>query len=185
MPTTTRIFTNTVKTGNLIDHAIKNGRIDIGESSSKPRKGNFSRKKEGEAQALYQQNQPNQSRGYTLYQNYSNYQPYYSASNNQTSTVVPHYTSLNNQTQAIQARISIPNNQLSFSMTNYPSNNKSNNPDLQDQQDLPWSQFRYHIPNCYPGSSKVNCWLMFHSLLWNLYILVGMMPMPVVTIITG
>ena len=29
-------------------------------------------------------------------------------------------------------------------------------PNLQDQQDLPWSQFRYHIPNCCPGSSKVS-----------------------------
>ena len=70
MPTTTGSFANMVKTGNLIDHAIKNGKIDTGESSFKPRKGNFPKKKEGETQALYQQNQPNQSRGYTSYQNH-------------------------------------------------------------------------------------------------------------------
>ena len=56
-----------VKAGNLIDHAIKNGKIDIGESSSKPKRGNFAKKKKGEAQALYQQNQLNQSRRYTSY----------------------------------------------------------------------------------------------------------------------
>ena len=57
MPRATGSFANMVKTGNLIDHAIKNGRIDIGESSSKPKKGNFlKKKKEGETQALYQQN---------------------------------------------------------------------------------------------------------------------------------
>ena len=67
MPTATGSFANMVKAGNLIDHAIKNGKIDTGESSSKPRSGNFLKKKEGEAQALYQQNQPNQSRGYTSY----------------------------------------------------------------------------------------------------------------------
>ena len=51
-------FANMVKAGNLIDHAIKNGGIDIGKSSSKPKRGNFSRKKEREAQTLYQQNNP-------------------------------------------------------------------------------------------------------------------------------
>ena len=56
MPTVIGSFANMVKTGNLIDHGIKNGRIDTGESSSKPRKGNFPKKKEGETQALYQQN---------------------------------------------------------------------------------------------------------------------------------
>ena len=48
-------FINMVKVGNLVDHAIKNGKIDLGESSSKPKKGNFPKKKEGETQALYQQ----------------------------------------------------------------------------------------------------------------------------------
>ena len=108
MPTATGSFANMVKAGNLIDHAIKNGRIDTEESNSKPKRGNFSKKK-GETQALYQQNQPNQSREYTSYQNHSNYQPYYSASSNQTSTAVLHYTSPNNQIQALQARLSIPN----------------------------------------------------------------------------
>ena len=35
MPTAIGSFANMVKAGNLIDHAIKNGRIDIEESSSK------------------------------------------------------------------------------------------------------------------------------------------------------
>ena len=73
MPMATRSFANMVKAGNLIDHAIKNGRIDTGKSSFKPKKGNFPRKKEGETQAVYQQNQPNQFRWYTSYQNHSNY----------------------------------------------------------------------------------------------------------------
>ena len=128
MPTAMGSFTNMVKGSNLIGHAIKNDRIDIGESSSKPKKGNFSKKKEGETQALYKQNQPNQSQGYTLYQNNSNYQLYYSTSSNQTSIVVPHYTSPNNKTQAVQTRLSVPNTQPSSSRTNYPSNNQSDNP---------------------------------------------------------
>ena len=44
--------------------------------------------------------------------------------------MVPQYTPPNNQTQAVQTRLSIPNNQPSFSGTNYPSNNQSNNPRL-------------------------------------------------------
>ena len=47
-----------IMVGNLVDHAIKNGKIDVGESSFKSKeKGNFSRKKEGETQDLYQGNQ--------------------------------------------------------------------------------------------------------------------------------
>ena len=53
MPIATKSFANMVKTGNLIDHAIKNGRSNTEESSSKPKRGNFPRKKEGEAQAMY------------------------------------------------------------------------------------------------------------------------------------
>ena len=49
MPTATGSFANMIKVGNLVDHAFKNGMIDIGESSSKPKRGNFSKKKEGEA----------------------------------------------------------------------------------------------------------------------------------------
>ena len=48
MPIATRSFVNMIKAGNLVDHAIKNDRIDIGESSSKPKKGSFAKKKEGE-----------------------------------------------------------------------------------------------------------------------------------------
>ena len=33
MPTTTESFANMIKVGNLVDHAIKNGRIDMGKSS--------------------------------------------------------------------------------------------------------------------------------------------------------
>ena len=100
-----------VKAGNLIDHVIKNGRIDVEESSSKSkRKGNFPRKKEGETQALFQGYQPNHSQGYTSYQNHSNYQPYYSTSSNQTLTVLPHYTPSSNQTTPIQTHLSTPSN---------------------------------------------------------------------------
>ena len=53
MPTTTGSFANMVKAGNLIDHAIKNGRIDTGENGSRPKKGNFFLKKKGETQAVY------------------------------------------------------------------------------------------------------------------------------------
>ena len=48
MATTTGSFANVVKACNLIDHAIKNDKIDLGENSSKPKRGNFPKKKEGE-----------------------------------------------------------------------------------------------------------------------------------------
>ena len=48
MPAATGSFANMVKAGNLIDHAIKNGKIDTSESNSKPKRSNFLRKKEGE-----------------------------------------------------------------------------------------------------------------------------------------
>ena len=35
MPTATGSFANMIKAGNLVDHAIKNGKIDMGESSSR------------------------------------------------------------------------------------------------------------------------------------------------------
>ena len=82
MHAATGSFANMVKIVNLVDHAIKNDKIDPGESSSKPRKGNLSKKKEGETHAVYQQNPSNQSRGYNSYPNHTNYQPYYSASSN-------------------------------------------------------------------------------------------------------
>ena len=85
------------------------------------------KKRKVKTKPLYQQNQLNQSRGYTSYTNHSNYQPYYSTSSNQTSTVVSHYTSPNNQIQVVQTRLSIPNNQPSSLRTNYPLNNQSNN----------------------------------------------------------
>ena len=53
MPTVIESFTNMVKAGNLIDHSIKNGKINTGESSSKPKRGNFPRKKKGETQVVY------------------------------------------------------------------------------------------------------------------------------------
>ena len=127
MHTVTGSFANIIKARNLVDHAIKNGKIDLRESSSKPKRINFPKKKEGETQALYQQSQPNQSKGYASYQNHSNYQPYYSASSNQASTMAPHFTSPNNQTMAIQARQPAPNSQPSSSRNNYPMNNQANN----------------------------------------------------------
>ena len=54
-----RSFANMINVGNVINHAIKNGKIDLGESSSKPKKDSLPKKKEGEIQALYQQNPPN------------------------------------------------------------------------------------------------------------------------------
>ena len=48
MHAATGSFANMVKTGNLVDHAIKNDKIDLRESSSKPRRGNLPKKKEGE-----------------------------------------------------------------------------------------------------------------------------------------
>ena len=133
MHAATKSFANMVKAGNLVDHAIKNCKIDLGESSSKPKRSNFSRKKEGETQALYQQNSPNQSKRYTSYQNHLNYQPYYSASSNQTFTMVPHYTSPNNQTQAAQARLSTLNNQPGPSRT---TNLPNNQPAILDRENL-------------------------------------------------
>ena len=127
MYTATESFANIIKAGNVIDHAIKNGKIDLRKSSSKPKRGSFPKKKEGETQALYQQNPPNQSRRYVSYQNHSNYQPYYSASSNQASTMAPHFTSPNNQTPTIQARQPVPNSQPSSSRNNYLVNNQANN----------------------------------------------------------
>ena len=59
LPSATRNFADMIMAGNLVDHAFKNGKIDVGESSSKSKgKGNFPRKKKGETQALFQGNQP-------------------------------------------------------------------------------------------------------------------------------
>ena len=45
----TRNFADMIMVGNLVDHAIKNGKIDVRENNSKSkRKGNFARKKEDE-----------------------------------------------------------------------------------------------------------------------------------------
>ena len=50
----TRNFVDMIMAGNLVDHAIKNGKIDIEESSYKFKgKGNFTKKKESETQALF------------------------------------------------------------------------------------------------------------------------------------
>ena len=111
MPTATGSFSSMVKVGNLIDHVIKNDRIDVGEKNSKSKgKGSFPRKKKGETQAFFQGYQANQSQGYTSYQNHSNYQYHYSASSNQTSMVIPHYTPSNNQTTPIQTYLSASSN---------------------------------------------------------------------------
>ena len=52
MYASTGSFANMIKAGNVIDHAIKNGKIDLGESSSRPRRGSFLKKKEGETHAV-------------------------------------------------------------------------------------------------------------------------------------
>ena len=76
---------------NLVDHAIKNSKIKAGESSTKPKRGNFAKKKEGETQALFQGNQSHQSQGYTPYQTHSNYQSHYPSSNNPSSSTQAYY----------------------------------------------------------------------------------------------
>ena len=69
------------------------------------------KKKEGETQALFQKNQPNQSRSYTLYQTHSNYP---SSNHQSSSNYQPNYSSSNNQASSTQ--------------TYHPPNNHSNNP---------------------------------------------------------
>ena len=60
LPSATRSFADMIVVGNLVDHAIKNGKIDVRESCSKSKgKGNFSRKKKSETQVLFQGYQPN------------------------------------------------------------------------------------------------------------------------------
>ena len=52
MPTAMGSFANMIKAGNLVDHAIKNGRIDMGENSSKPKRGSFAKKKKRQNPSL-------------------------------------------------------------------------------------------------------------------------------------
>ena len=54
MYTVTGSFANMIKVGNVIDHANKNDKIGLGESSFKLKRGSLLKKKEGETQALYQ-----------------------------------------------------------------------------------------------------------------------------------
>ena len=54
LPSATKNFANMIMAGNLVDHAIKNKKIDVEESSSKSKgRGNITKKKEGETQALF------------------------------------------------------------------------------------------------------------------------------------
>ena len=46
-------FANMIKVGNVIDHAIKNAKINLRESSSKPKRGSLPKKKKGETHAVY------------------------------------------------------------------------------------------------------------------------------------
>ena len=48
MHAATESFANMVKAENLVDYVIKNDKIELGENSSKPKRGNFPKKKEGE-----------------------------------------------------------------------------------------------------------------------------------------
>ena len=49
----TRNFVDMIMASNLVDHAIKNNKIEADESSTKPKRGNFVKKKEDETQALF------------------------------------------------------------------------------------------------------------------------------------
>ena len=51
-------FTNMFKVKNLVDHAIKNGRIDIGENSSKPKTGIFQRRKQAKPKPYISRTNP-------------------------------------------------------------------------------------------------------------------------------
>ena len=54
LPSAIKNFANMIMAGNLVDHAIKNKKIDVKESSSKSKgRGNITKKKEGETQALF------------------------------------------------------------------------------------------------------------------------------------
>ena len=87
MPTATGSFDNMVKAGNLINHAIKNGKIDTGESSSK-------------------------SKGKTHYSALSNQTstivPHYTPSNNQATPIQTHLSASNSQNPSPQ--INYPTN---------------------------------------------------------------------------
>ena len=56
LPSATRDFSDMIVAGELVDHAIKHGKIDIHEGS-RSKKGSSSRRKEGETRALFQGNQ--------------------------------------------------------------------------------------------------------------------------------
>ena len=59
LPSVMRNFVDMIMDGNLVDHVVKNNKIEAGESSTKPKRSNFMKKKKGETQALFQENQPN------------------------------------------------------------------------------------------------------------------------------
>ena len=50
LPSVTRSFIDMIVVGNLVDHAIKNDKIEVGESNVNLKRGNFAKKKEGERQ---------------------------------------------------------------------------------------------------------------------------------------
>ena len=53
LPSVMRNFADMIVVGNLVDHAIKNGKIKAIESSIKPKRGNFVKKEKGETQAFF------------------------------------------------------------------------------------------------------------------------------------
>ena len=57
LPSVMRSFTDMIVVGNLVDHAIKNEKIEAGESSTKPKRGNFMKNP-----SLILRKPPNQSR---------------------------------------------------------------------------------------------------------------------------
>ena len=56
LPSATRDVSNMIIAGELVDHAIKHGKIDVHEGNGS-KKGSSSRRKEGEARTLFQGNQ--------------------------------------------------------------------------------------------------------------------------------
>ena len=68
-------FSDMVLSGEMIDNAVKNGRME-----GKEKKESTSRKKEGETQAVFSEHRPNQ--GYTPYPVYPQNPSYYPTINN-------------------------------------------------------------------------------------------------------
>ena len=58
LPSVMGNFVDMIMDGNLVDHVVKNNKIEAGESSTKPKRSNFMKKKKGETQALFKKTNP-------------------------------------------------------------------------------------------------------------------------------